>query len=625
MTLSVPNRFSLLALSLMGVLPTSAAYVVERSLASPDGAMVFTLERDDASQALLHSVTYAGRPVVSRGSLGVDISGTGVIGGEGTISGVASHKVDSPWTNPFGERSAVPDRYTEETLTISHPSQGSFGVKLQVRAYDEGIALRYLIEGSGTVVADNTSFPLSERSQVWVAETTQGEISKVPVAQMSACVSPVLAELESDLFAAVGEAGLSDGSRIGFARSGPSTLLARICGPMEFSGSLTSAWRFVRAAKSPGALLEGNHFVLNLCEPSKMADTSWIRPGKALREVTLTTQGSLACIDFAVAHKLQYIMFDAGWYGPEKSPSSDATKVTLDPARSPGPLDLPAVIAYAKKKGVGVILYVNQIALSRQLDEILPLYQSWGVAGIKFGFVHAGPQADTRWLHQAVAKCAEHRLMVDIHDDYRPTGTSRTYPNLLTQDEESPPNATVLNTIFTRGLVGAGDHTNCYFAPRVVKMGSHASQLAKAVCLFSPWQFLYWYDRPGGAPHVGGAGGSGPSLLEEVPELSFYDRLPTTWDETRVIDGYPGTHATIARRKGDIWFVAGLNGSTARAFKVPLGFLDPTKSYRAELFTDDPAMATSTQVRIDQRKADSKTTLELPVAASNGFAIILTP
>ncbi|MCW1923873.1 glycoside hydrolase family 97 protein [Luteolibacter arcticus] len=622
------NPTVLLALPLIGALPLSAAVVVERTLASPNGALVFTLERDEATQDLSHNVTYSGRPVITRGNLGIQIGETTVVADEGTIQKVAEKTIHTKWSDRFGERSEVPDHYREETLTLSHSDHGKFGVKLQIRVYDEGVALRYLIDGDGTVMGEFTSFPLPEATQVWISGSTQGHISKVPVTKMKSSVSPVLAEVAADLFAALGEAALIDGSRMGYTRSGTSTLDCKIAGRMAFSGSFTSAWRFVRVAPTPGALLEGNHFVLNLNEPSKLADTSWIRPGKVLREVTLTTQGSMASIDFAAAHKLEYIMFDAGWYGPENSAASDASKVNLDPKRSPGPLDLPAVIAYGKKKGVDVILYVNQRSLGPQLDKIVPLYQSWGVAGMKFGFVTVGSQSATRWLHHAVKKCGDHQLMVDIHDDFRPSGTSRTYPNLMTVegirgDEESPSNAAVLNSVFVRGLVGAGDQTNCYFAPRVKKMGSHASQLAKSVCIFSPWQFLYWYDRPAGAPQVGGAGNAA-SVLEEVPELTFFDRLPTTWDETRVIDGYPGSHATIARRKGKVWFLAGLNGSTARTFDVPLAFLDPSATYRAESFVDDPSIATTTKVRINQRQVDHKTTLTFPVAASNGFAAIFT-
>jgi len=422
------------------------------------------------------------------------------------------------------------------------------------------------------------------------------------------------------------DVGETIGARISdlkLTRTGTSSLAAVLDGKVTFTGSFISPWRVVRVASSPAALLQGNDIRFNLNEPPKLAETSWIRPGKVLREVTLTTTGAIACIDFAASHGLQYIMFDAGWYGPEGSPQSDATRVNLDPARSRGPLDLPAVIAHAKTKQIGVILYVNQIALSRQLDQILPLYQSWGVAGIKFGFVNVGPQPATRWLHEAVAKCAAHRLMVDIHDEYRPTGVSRTWPNLLTQegirgDEESPTNTAVLDTVFTRCLAGAGDQTNCYFAPRISKMGSHASQLAKSVLIFSPWQFLFWYDRPVGPP-------GGPSIIAEVPELDFFKRLPTVWDETRWLDGYPGAHATVARRKGETWFIGALNGPAIRDFSVPLGFLPAGGDDRLAISSADPPATTATKVRIATSVVNRSTAITRNVNAGNGFAAVLTP
>jgi alpha-glucosidase len=182
----------------------------------------------------------------------------------------------------------------------------------------------------------------------------------------------------------------------------------------------------------------------------------------------------------------------------------------------------------------------------------------------------------------------------------------------------------VLNTIFTRGLAGAGDQTNCYFAERVNQMGSHASQLAKTVCIFSPLQFLFWYDRPPGAPGVGGAG-STASVLRDVPELSFFKRLPTTWDETRWLDGYPGSHAVVARRKGDAWFLAGLNGDVPRDFKVPLDFLKAGRNHRIELFSDNPTATTLTKVQIETGVVDRSHMIERKVAARNGFTAILTP
>ncbi len=318
---------------------------------------------------------------------------------------------------------------------------------------------------------------------------------------------------------------------------------------------------------------------------------------------------------------------NAGWYGNEYDDASDATTVTVDPRRSDGPLDLQRVIDYGKSQGIGVILYVNRRALEKQLDDVLPLVQSWGVAGLKYGFVNVGPQEWTQWLHDAVRKAADHRLMVDIHDEYRPTGYSRTYPNLMTQegirgDEESPDNATVLRTLFTRMLAGAGDHTNCYFADRVEVMGSHASQLAKAVCVYSPWQFLYWYDRPLASPGNTGGAGSSEGFIHEVPELEFYDALPTVWDDTRVLEGYPGEYAAIARKHGDDWFLGALTGNQERNFVLPLTFLESGQTYEATLYADDAHVPGPTRVALKNLSVTHQDTIRQTVLASGGMAAV---
>ena len=195
---------------------------------------------------------------------------------------------------------------------------------------------------------------------------------------------------------------------------------------------LTTPWRVVMVAESPGRLLENNFLILNLNEPCAIADTSWIKPGKVIREVSLTTAGGKACVDFAVKRGLQYVEYDAGWYGHEYDPNADARAVNLDPKRSKGPLDLHEVIRYADERGIGIIVYVNHLALEKQLDELLPLYKKWGIKGIKFGFVNVGSQQWTRWLHDAIRKCAEHQFMVDVHDEYRLTGL---FPDVSESDD----------------------------------------------------------------------------------------------------------------------------------------------------------------------------------------------
>lgn len=618
--------------SLALMLTLRGDFVVERSVASPDGKQVLKLERDDGSGKLAWSVVREGRPVVSRGDLGLELDGLGTIGDEGVVSAVEAQSVDTTWTPPYGEQATVRDHFNEEIWSIDGPGHGGLEVRLQARAYDAGVAFRYLIGGAGSwvVTSERTSFPLPESTQVWVSSSAQGAISKVPIGSAgSGLERPLTAELAGDLFAAFGEAGLRDHARMKFSRTGASTLVPSLSGSSTHEGSFATPWRYVRVGDSPVELIQGNHLLLNLNEPSEIGDTSWVRPGKVLREMTLTTTGGMACVDWAAAHGVEYVHFDAGWYGNEYDSASDATTVTVDPNRSPGPLDLPAVIAYANSKNIGVILYVNRRALEAQLDELLPLYQSWGIKGIKFGFVNVGSQYWTDWLHDAIAACAEHGLMVDVHDEYRMTGVERTLPNFMTAegvrgDEESPKNEDVLKTIFTRSLAGAADHTYCYFADRVWTMGSHASQLAKTVCVYSPWQYVFWYDRPAESPGAGGTGSSG-WVLQEVPEMTFFERLPTVWDETRWIDGYPGSHATVARRKGDDWFLGALNGVAAREFEVPLDFLASGQHYRMELFYDDPTVDTATKVRIDSRVIDRSHVVEMAVASRNGFAAILTP
>src|SRR5262249_19510653 len=154
-------------------------------------------------------------------------------------------------------------------------------------------------------------------------------------------------------------------------------------GKVSGTTPFTSPWRVVMVADSAGQLLEHNDLILNLNDPCALSDTAWIKPGKGMREGTLTTAGGKECIDFCAQRGMQYILLDAGWYGPEGDARSDAK--TVDPKRA-GVLDLREVIRHGQEKGIGVILYVNRRALEKQRDELFPLYEAWGVKGVKFGF-----------------------------------------------------------------------------------------------------------------------------------------------------------------------------------------------------------------------------------------------
>ena len=304
--------------------------------------------------------------------------------------------------------------------------------------------------------------------------------------------------------------------------------------------------------------------------------------------------------------------------------------MSVDPKRSPGPLDLPKIVPYARQRGVGIILYVNRRALERQLDAILPLYQQWGIQGVKYGFVNVGSQRWTSWLHNAVRMAAQYQLMVDVHDEYRPTGYTRTYPNLMTQegiggDETSPGNEQTLTILFTRMLAGAGDNTICYYDQRVDRNASHAYQLAKAVCLYSPWQFLYWYDRPPVAPGAAGGAGGGRGTIGDEPELEFFDHVPTVWDDSRVVAGEIGQCALIARRSGEQWYIGAMNDAQPRMLKLPLTFLEPQRKYVAYRYRDDPSIGTRTHVRVDCQSVTAGDTFDIQLAPRCGEAIRIVP
>ncbi|WP_408641496.1 glycoside hydrolase family 97 catalytic domain-containing protein [Spirosoma telluris] len=333
-----------------------------------------------------------------------------------------------------------------------------------------------------------------------------------------------------------------------------------------------------------------------------------------MREVTLSTDGAKKVVDFAVRQHIDYIHFDAGWYGHEYDPLANATTVCVDPGRNPkGDLDLPEVIRYARSKGRKVMLYVNHLALERQLDTLFPLYRRWGVSGIKFGFVSVGSQYWTNWLHEAVKKAAQYQLVVDIHDDYRPSGFSRTYPNLLSQEgvlgNEGFPDATH-NTMlpFTRYIAGAGDYTFC-FNTDTVRPGkgktTQAHQLALPVIYFSPLQFLFWYGRPDQYPNT--------------TEFAFWKNLPTVWDDTRLVDGMPGEFVTTARRKGTDWYLGSITNVQARSVLILLKFLPAGKQFMATLYEDDGRGG----VKTSHKHVTASTTLTAKLRPSGGMAITL--
>jgi len=602
-------------------------------LASPDGRLLLTFvvsNFDGTAGCPIYSVTETGRTLIAFSKLGLTF-GTGLLGAYLTNVSQVFSSSNSVWQPVYGERSTVTNNYNQLTVNLQEAVWPSRLLQLTFRAYNEGAAFCYTIPAqAGLAGASNlteqTEFRFDGNYPAWTTTAAQGIYSSNTLGGVPAgCERPLPVQLATNLFVALGEARLVDYSRMKFAPLSGETnsLVSLLDGPVNSALPLTTPWRFILAGASPGQLLENNFLVLNLNDPCALTNTDWIKPGKVIRETTVTTNGGYACVNFAVKHRLQYFEYDAGWYGPEST--------TLDATQPKAGLDLPGVINYANSNGVGVILYVNWLAMTNQLNILPPLYQSWGVKGIKYGFVGPnsaiGQQTPNAIVNQAMRLCATNRIMCDVHDEFRPSGYTRTYPNMMTVegilgDEGTPTAAQDTTELFSRMLAGGADHTVCYFDARVTNNWSCAYQLAKAVCFYSPWQFLYWYDIPTNSPgYVSG----GNDKINDVPELEFYDYLPTVWDETRVLQSCIGQYAVIARRTGDDWFIGVMNANTNYTFTVPLDFLTPGQKYIENFYSQDPNVPTRTQVRIDRSVVDSTAIISTTLAVSSGVAVRLTP
>lgn len=607
----------------------------EIKLSSPDSKYQFTL--NDESGNLRYSLSWDNKPIIKPSLLGIHANEAwrDQLG----IGEVTNTRQDILWHPVYGERSTIKDRYQACSVVINRQGSRSKLI-LDIRAYNEGIAFRYRFPGGQylKITDEYTEYTLPEGTKAYFTPRAQTSYEHLPLQGWPGeSERPLLLTLPGETYVCLAEAQVTDYVRTKFKLSADkkNTILSAMYGPVEEIAPYHTPWRVIMCAANPGEILEHNDILLNLNPPCKIKDTSWIKPGKVMREVTLTTEGGKALVDFAVKRKLQYIHFDAGWYGFEYDKASDATTVTLDPRRNPksDALNLKEVIAYAKQYGIGVIVYVNQRALQQQLDEILPLYKSWGIAGIKFGFVQVGSQVWTKWMHEAVKKCADYGLIVDIHDEYRPTGFSRTYPNLMTQEgirgNEEFPDATHNATLpFTRFVAGAADYTICYYRQDFGRLNTDkdnygvprsksiqttpAHQLALAAVYYSPLQYLYWYDKP--------------SDSQDEPELKFFDDIYTTWDDTKVLQGEVGQFITVARRKGAEWFVGSITNNEARTLPVSLDFLPEGKNYIAEIYTDgDKSVKTRTKVKVSTYRVNSKTQLNFNLKASGGAALRLVP
>lgn len=616
-----------------------------QKLSSPDSAYelsVYQKEIVKGEMQIYYSLNFKGKSVVLESELGVHIENqifeSALAVPNDTckywcenlnFTGVQRSTFDETWKPVYGEHATIRNNYNEMTLSFRKgeskipQKQGegydkvkSYFMNVIFRAYNEGVAFRYQFPEPSNglflhIVGEQTQFSMPEGTLAYFEPWAQGPFSLLPLKDWKIqSERPLTMKLTNGLSVSIAEAQMTDYARMKFTLNPtkPNTLQATIYGSVDVIPAYATPWRVIMVGEKATDLIADKDIIFNLNPENKLNDVSWIKPGKVMRVAKMTQADAKKCVDFTAEHGLQYIHLDASWYGPEMKMSSSALKVseTKD-------FNIPELTAYAASKGIGLWVYVNQRALIQQLDSILPLYKKWGIKGLKFGFVQVGNQRWTTWLHEAVKKCAEYGLMVDIHDEYRPTGFSRTYPNLMTQEgirgNEEFPDADH-NTIlpFTRFLAGPADYTIAYYSNKI--KNTHAHQLALSVVYYSPIQFLYWYDQP--------------SAYKGEPEIEFFDKVKAVWDDTKVLNGEIGEYITVSRRCGNEWFVGSITNKQARKITVPTTFLEKGKKYVVKMYQDDDAVQTKTKVSVTEKKIKGGDVLTFDLKASGGVALYVS-
>ena len=608
-------------------------------IASPNGRLTASLD----PTGFTWQARFGGRSLLEPSPLGLRLGDGSILGPGARLTSQAVEAFDRSWTPAYGIRPHVSD-LGQELMASFEDAKSRIRFAVVLRVSDQGVAVRYRLiaapGGSIELTGEETGFRFPAETTL-VASRDEGEYLFAPQSALKPLADPELTDCSD-------EAGLSDLPATALLPDGRCALIAesdRLTYPramlastplglcihlMRFPARATSPagpgttppipscslavshatpWRMLVVADRPTQLIERADMVPTLAAPQRLADASWVRPGRAYRIRRYTTAAALEAIDFATERQIEYVEFDWRWYGDGLHDDSDATRPI--PA-----IDIAAITAYGRARGVGLILYVDRLPAMTQLDAILVQYRAWGVAGIKFGFMWEGPQPSVAFITDIVRRCGESGMLVDLHDDLRPAGLERTYPNYLTSEgvrgnEHFPTARHNVTLPFTRNVAGPMDYTICYGQDRNRTTSAH--QLAMAAVFYSPLNFLYWYDEPA-------------KFRGKQPELEFLDECPTTWDETIALAGAIGEYVVVARRAGTRWFMGAMSNEKPRMLKIPLAFLGGG-SWRIRRFRDGAAGAkpNATPVLVEDVAASPDDVLTLQLAPSGGQALILHP
>jgi alpha-glucosidase len=641
------------AIGTLAAAPASTNATLE--LRSPDGRIAVTV---NATGALAYRVAVDGVPMLNESRLGLRLR-DGELGRDVALVKADRTEADTIWTNPLGKRRQVRDHHCELAVTLREQSSGR---EFQVifRAFDDGIGFRYVLPAAPAksssefvLEEDQTqfSFPGNYVCYEGINENTGTSTNLIGyIGSQESEFKPVhLADLPTDqvrmvpllvqtpaAWVAITESDLFDWAGMWLNRVAPAgnaspvTLAARLSPRPDGQGLVKSAfprhspWRTLIIGRQPGRLVESD-LVLNLASPCVLTDASWVKPGisswdwwsQVTRPSTATYRDF---IEFSAEMGWPYALLDGGW--------SSRTNIMI-----PSPsVNMDELLALAKEKNVRLWVWAHWTGIDRNdaYLQAFPLYEKWGLAGVKIDFMNRDDQEMVNWYEKIAKAAAQHHLMVNFHGAFKPTGMIRTYPNQITREgilgneynrwssRVTPEHKTTLP--FTRILAGPGDFTPGGFLnkqpnqfqfnvrPTQVQ-GTRCAELALFVCLESP--VVNACDNP---IHYRGQ-----------PGLDFLKIVPTVWDDTRVLDGAVGEHVVIVRRNGNRWFLGALADSKGRDIPVKLDFLGEGK-WKMRWWHDARESGEKPErIEIEERIVTAGETLNLRLSSGGGAVIQFVP
>jgi len=652
--------------AIMALAPSLAVGQETLSATSPDQRNRIDVQTEGGR--VTFTVTRDGKAIFSPSPAGLSTS-QGPIGGDSVeVTGVERTSVDEVYRPVVGKASQVPDQYNQILL---HLVRKRDGVKFDLiaRAYRDGVAFRFLVPAQERfrtidVNWETTGFYFPADYSCWGANagihanSHEFEFDPVQASRMRnfhLYDAPLLCDTGKGTTFALAEADKRDYAGGYFRRRGDGGLGVNVSltirpdtpeGVQKIAvhsalseGPLMTSWRVVMLGDSAGALIPSNLLEL-LAEPSKIDDTSWIKPGKSawdwyngwavdVPNPGVNTATFKAYIDFAQKMGLEYSLIDEGWYKGSSEGPAPADVTVPKPE-----VDIPGIVKYAAERNVGVWVWLQWKQLERQLDAALPLYEAWGIKGIKVDFMDRNDQEMVAFYHRLLSKAAKHHLMVDLHGAYPPDGLMRTYPNFMTQEgvlgaeyNKFGTRITATHNVtlpFTRGLLGPMDYTPGGFralppaefekqkrSVRPFVQTTRGQGLAMYVVYDSP--FVMLADSPDSYVSADGKLSAGADFLKKVP---------ASWDETRFIAGDIGQYVVMARRKGETWYVGAMTNETGRKIRVPLGFLGSAAKWQARIWQDGAGL---NDIRTSTATVSRGSNLSLTLAGSGGAVVVMSP